>query len=132
MEEPHVKFPFNSDFFGPQNFTLPFYNMEKNLPQKTCQILKEVIGCDHKGKCNHQCTEAFKITPEEFKFYKKMLIPVPKLCPNCRHFARLAQRTPIKLYDRTCAKCGIEIKTSYASDRPETVYCKKCYNIEVI
>jgi CxxC-x17-CxxC domain-containing protein len=94
--------------------------------------LKEVIECDHKGKCNHQCTEAFKITPEEFKFYKTMDIPVPRSCPNCRHFARLAQRTPIKLFDRKCAKCGDEIKTSYAPNRQEIVYCKKCYNIEVI
>ena len=30
-----------------------------------------------------------------------------------------------------CAKCGKEIKTSYAPDRPETVYCKQCYNNEV-
>ena len=60
-----------------------------------------------------------------------MSIPVPQLCPNCRHFARLAQRTPIKLFDRKCAKCGKEIETSYSPDRPEIVYCEECYRQEV-
>jgi len=95
------------------------------------QILKEIIGCAHEGKCNHQCTEAFKIRQSDLDFYKRMGIPIPTLCPNCRHFARLAQRTPIRLYNRTCAKCGKKIETSYAPDRPEIVYCKQCYNAEV-
>jgi len=95
------------------------------------KILKETIGCAHVGKCNHQCTEAFKVTLNDLNFYKRMGIPIPQLCPNCRHFGRLSQRTPIKLFDRKCAKCGEEIQTSYAPDRPEIVYCKQCYNQEI-
>ena len=97
------------------------------------EILKEVVGCAHAGKCNHQCTEAFKITSSDLNFYKKMGIPIPNLCPNCRHFARLAQRTPIKLWHRHCMKegCTNEFETSYSPDRPEIVYCKTCYQNEV-
>jgi hypothetical protein len=95
------------------------------------EILKEVIDCSHEGKCNHQCTSAFKVTQSDLNFYKRIGIPIPKLCPNCRHFTRLAKRNPIKLFDRNCAKCGQKIKTSYSSDRSETVYCKQCYQQDV-
>ncbi len=113
------------------NITLKAENVPESIGGVGDEILKEVIGCAHAGKCNHQCTEAFKVTPSDLNFYKRMGIPIPQLCPNCRHFARLSQRTPIKLWHRKCAKCGKEIETSYAPDRPEIVYCKQCYNLEV-
>jgi len=94
-------------------------------------ILNQVIGCEHAGSCNHQCTGAFKIISSELQFYRAMNLTLPRLCSNCRHYARLAQRTPFKLWDRNCAKCGKEIKTSYAPDRPEIIYCESCYNAEV-
>ncbi len=92
-------------------------------------IIGKVIECEHKGKCYEQCTEAFKITPDEFKFYKRMNLPVPHLCPNCRHYQRIKQRNPLKLWHRRCMKegCTNEFETSYAPDRPEIVYCERCY-----
>ncbi len=117
-------------------------------------ILQEVIGCEHKGSCNHQCTVAFKIVPAELEFYRRMNIPLPRFCPNCRHYARLALRTPFKLWKRTCqcvgqksengvyqntashqhgaGKCLNEFETSYSLDRPEIVYCESCYQAEVV
>jgi len=114
-------------------------------------ILKEVIGCAHEGKCLHQCTSAFKIIEPELQFYGKMNVPLPRLCPNCRHYERLAQRNPLHLWRRKCmclptgrqairntAKhfhgddpCPNEFETSYAPDRPEIIYCEQCYNAEV-
>ena len=94
-------------------------------------ILNQVIGCEHAGNCNEQCMGAFKIIPSELKFYRAMNLALPRLCSNCRHYRRLHQRTPFKLWDRTCAKCGKEIKTSYSPDRPEIIYCEQCYNNEV-
>ncbi|MCM2339203.1 MAG: hypothetical protein NDI62_01975 [Burkholderiales bacterium] len=95
-------------------------------------ILNKVIECEHK-ECNHQCTEAFKIIPNELQFYKRMNLPIPHLCPNCRHYNRLSQRNPLKLWHRKCMKenCTNEFETSYSPDRPEIVYCEKCYNGEV-
>jgi len=43
----------------------------------------------------------------------------------------LKQLNPMQIYDRQCDKCGVEIKTSYAPDRPEIIYCEKCYQQEV-
>lgn len=99
----------------------------------TDEITIKVIECAHKGTCNQQCTEAFKIIPEELTFYKRMNLPIPRLCPNCRHYERLSQRNPMKLWHRSCMKegCTNTFETSYSPDRPEIVYCEKCYQKEV-
>jgi len=102
-----------------------------NINDVDNSILKEVISCEHKGECSHECAGVFRITKQELQFYKKLGIPLPKICQNCRHYSRFAWRNPPKLWDRKCAKCGKEFKTSYAPDRPEIVYCESCYNREV-
>ncbi len=94
-------------------------------------ILQDIIGCVHVGTCNDQCTEAFKIIPQELQFYRTWNIPLPEKCYNCRHASRVAKRNPLKLWDRMCAKCSAPIKTSYSPERPEIVYCEQCYNAEV-
>lgn len=120
-------------------------------------VLKEVIGCEHKGTCNENCTTAFKIIEKELQLYRVMNVPLPKLCPNCRHYQRISQRNPLKLWHRTCQctgkqsdngvyqnsagshpshgpdnHCVNEFETSYAPDRKEIVYCEQCYQSEVV
>ncbi|MEI6580562.1 MAG: hypothetical protein WCO07_00100 [bacterium] len=104
-------------------------------------ILNEVIACAHEGKCNQQCTTAFKIIPNELSFYRANNIPLPTLCPNCRNYERLLKRQPLKLWHRACVceesnhghegQCKNEFETSYNPERPEIVYCKRCYQQEV-
>ena len=94
-------------------------------------IVKEIIGCEHEGKCNDQCTVAFRVIPEEIQFYKAMNLPLPRLCPSCRYQQRIAQRTSLNVYNRKCAKCGKNIETNYSPDRPEIIYCESCYQQEV-
>lgn len=120
-------------------------------------IIDEVIECEHRGACNDQCTRAFKIIPAELEFYRRMKIPLPRLCSSCRHFARIRQRNPIKLWARACQcvgaqgtnlkskivytnavkhfhganPCPNQFKTTYAPGRPEVVYCEQCYQTEV-
>lgn len=98
----------------------------------TDAILQETIGCLHQGLCEQKCTTAFKITPQELQFYRRMNIPLPALCHNCRYYERLKRRNPPRLYDRQCSKCSAAIKTPYAPDRPEIVYCESCYNAEIV
>jgi len=112
--------------------------LSKDLPDDIKDIdddiIGKVIGCEHHGECNHKCSEAFKLIPEELLFYKRMNLPLPRLCPNCRHYERLSQRNPMKLWHRKCMNegCKNEFETSYAPDRPEIVYCESCYQKEVI
>ncbi|MBI5220713.1 MAG: hypothetical protein HY978_02675 [Candidatus Liptonbacteria bacterium] len=81
----------------------------RELPDRIADISedisKQVISCEHEGKCQDQCATAFRVTPEEFRFYQNFGVPVPSLCPNCRHYARLKQRNPMKLWHRRCM-CG--------------------------
>jgi hypothetical protein len=102
----------------------------KNVPD---DIVGKVIACEHEGKCEQLCTSAFKIITDELSFYRKMNLPLPRLCPNCRTFERLKQRTGIKLYKRQCMKenCQNEFETAYSPDRPEIIYCDKHYKEEV-
>jgi hypothetical protein len=113
-----------------------------NIKDVEENIVNKVIACEHDGKCKDQCTEAFKIISEEFKFYKRMNLPLPRLCPNCRHYQRLKQRNPLKLWHRKCMcdkqdhfhgteKCEVNFETPYTPDRLEVVYCEKCYQQEV-
>ncbi len=111
------------------------------IDQVNEDIINKVLECEHEGNCNEKCTKAFRIVEAEFRFYKKMNLPLPHLCPNCRHYQRLKQRNPLKLWHRQCmcekeehghrGRCPIEFETSYAPERPEIVYCEKCYQKEV-
>ena len=112
-------------------------------------ILKDTIACGHAGTCAHQCPGAFRLIPEELNLYRVFRISLPRLCPNCRHYERLAQRNPFELWHRKCmcdhkiykntakhnhhptGPCPQEFETSYAPERPEIVYCEACYNAEV-
>jgi hypothetical protein len=104
-------------------------NLPKTINEVNDEIVNEVIGCIHGGDCSHQCTVAFKITPDELQFYRTNDIPLPELCPNCRHYDRLSNRNPIKLWNRKCMNegCLNEFETTYSPDRKEIVYCKQCY-----
>jgi hypothetical protein len=118
-----------------RNYQIDIYNKDisDNINDVNDDIINKVIECAHKGTYNEQCTEAFKIIKPEFQFYKRMNLPLPRLCPNCRHYNRLKQRNPFKLWHRKCMNkgCNNEFETSYAPDRPEIIYCESCYNKEV-
>ncbi|MAF20478.1 MAG: hypothetical protein CMI55_02225 [Parcubacteria group bacterium] len=110
--------------------TIKAVNIPDDIKDIDNKILKEVIKCDNKD-CHG--TGVFRLIPREFKFYKKQGIPIPRLCPKCRHQERIKQRNPMKLWGRQCMKkgCPNKFQTSYSPDRKEIVYCEQCYNKEV-
>lgn len=94
----------------------------KDVPD---DILQAILKCA-------RCGKNYRIIRMELDLYRRMNIPIPRKCPFCRDRARIALLNSIKIYNRTCAKCGTAIQTSYAPDRPEIVYCEVCYQTEVI
>lgn len=100
-----------------------------------------------------QCKKNYRIIPDELAFYERLKIPLPRLCPDCRHARRITARGPNRLWQRKCqcagkssangkyantsahshagSPCANEFQTAYAPDRPEIVYCEQCYNSEV-
>jgi hypothetical protein len=84
------------------------------------EIIDKVLACE-------DCARNYKINKPEFNFYKRQNIPAPNECSECRHKKRLDMRNPVKLWDRKCVKCEVDVKTTYSPDRPEKVYCESCY-----
>ena len=107
--------------------------LEDDISNFSDSILEEVIECGHKGKCSDQCFTAFRIIPKELTFLRRFNLPLPRLCFNCRHMERVRLKNPMKLWHRKCMKegCHNEFETAYAPDRPEKVYCERCYQREV-
>ncbi len=77
----------------------------ENIKEIEDKILEQVLSCGHRGDCRDQCTVAFKITPRELEFYRSLNIPLPELCPNCRHYERLRKNSEFKLWHQQCM-CG--------------------------
>lgn len=113
-------------------------------------IAGEVIGCAHAARCAHECSTAFRVLPAELAFYRRLFVPLSRLCPNCRHGDQLERQNPMKLWHRQCmcnaasgrntakhdhhseGRCANEFETPYAPERSEVVYCESCYNAEVV
>lgn len=134
--------------------TVPSGSIPDEIKFINSEILKETFGCVHEGKCAHGCTKAFKIIERELEFYKMRNLALPRLCPNCRHYERLAKLNPQKLWPRECMcaggestnriykntishqlhgvnPCGKKFETSFSPDRKEIVYCEDCYKQEI-
>ena len=88
------------------------------------------------------CKKNYRIIPNEFSFYRKFGVPLPRICPECRHEKRIAARGPNKLWHRACmcdrdnhghtGTCAVEFETSYDPQRSEILYCEDCYQKEVV
>ena len=132
--------------------TLPAEELPNDIQEVSDAITHEVIACEHAGSCDQQCTKAFRIIPSELAFYKARRIALPRLCPNCRHYERVAMMPDFRLYTRMCMcvgantattyqnksthahgdnPCSNKFETSYSPDRPEIVYCEHCYQAEI-
>ncbi len=121
--------------------TLQAGDLPDHIKDVPASILDEVIACPNNGQEITQCTQAFRIIKPELDFLKNHNLALPRYCPNCRHYQRLKQRNPMKLWTRQCmcekghqhhkGRCDVMFETSYAPERPEIVYCEKCYQQEV-
>lgn len=121
-------------------------NIPDDIIDVSNDILNEIISCE-------KCKRAYRIITEELQFLKQNNFPIPRSCIDCRHGLRISQRNKSKLYKRRCgcdgkfssngkytntvehlhgdSECLNEFDTSYGPDRPEIIYCEKCYQQEV-
>ncbi len=105
--------------------TLKLPNLPKSSEEISENILKEILECNN-------CHKAYRISELELYLLKKMGMPLPILCWKCRDKRRMSRVNKPGLYDRNCDKCGKDIKTPYAPERPETIYCETCYQQETV
>ena len=133
--------------------TLPIDSITDDIEDAKDSITEQIIGCAHGGTCTEPCATAFKILPQELTFYRRLGVPLPRLCPQCRHMERVRLKNPINLWHRKCQcageksenevyqntsthshhgvdHCPKEFETAYSPDRKEIIYCEKCYQAE--
>jgi len=110
--------------------TIKAKDLPDDIKEVDSKMLKEVIECGNK---NCSGSTVFRLIPQELKFLKKMNLPLPRQCPECRVKKRTQSKNPMKLWHRKCMKkgCQTEFETSYSPDRKEIVYCEKCYLKEI-
>lgn len=128
---------------GERNYkiTISVGSIPEKIEDVDDSFTNEVIECKGGGDFMRQCTQAFRLTLQELQLYRRLNVPIPDYCYNCRHYNRLQKRNPMKLWHRSCmceknnhehnGKCSNEFETSYAPERPEIIYCEKCYQQEV-
>jgi hypothetical protein len=106
--------------------TLKTEEIKDNIVNVDESILQEIFAC-------LDCSRNFKINTDELRLLKRLKLFIPRDCPYCRINKIRKMRLPFKLWHRSCMKegCKNEFKTSYSPDRPEIVYCEKCYQQEV-
>ena len=141
------------------NVTVKASALPLTIDQAQDSILKEVIGCvsqeTEEGRLAYpECATAFRLIPLELDLYRELKLPIPQKCFPCRRRDRFSVRNPRKLWGRHCQcqgalsilgnytnasehfhgdkPCPNEFKTSYAPERPEIVYCERCYQNEVV
>jgi hypothetical protein len=101
------------------------YRVPASIQEVGDDVLQQAIVSEESGK-------PFRVLRQELEFYRRFNISLPHLTPFERHRKRL-QKLPLpKLYQRRCQQCGKDITTTYAPERPEIVYCEKCYQTEVV
>lgn len=106
------------------NSTIKGVDLPETIDVVNESILKEAIECI-------SCRRPYNINRGELDLLKKLDLPLPHECPKCRENERFNRMTMPRLFDRKCDKCGIEIRSPYNSNRPEIIYCEKCYQAEV-
>ena len=128
--------------------TLKSNNLPETIKETSDSVLEEIIDCvshetEDDAKKYFNCTTAFRVTKDELNFYRRMNLPIPHKCFMCRFQDRMRLRNPRKLWYRQCMcekanhanhldiRCPSEFETSYAPERPEVVYCEKCYQKEI-
>lgn len=106
------------------NTELPATGIKAEVPSDIglChnEILKQIFTCQ-------QCHKNYRIMAQELAFYKEHNLPLPVSCFACRYQVRFHSRNPSRLWKRTCAKCNVALETSYDPQKPDIVYCEKCY-----
>ncbi|MBI4835731.1 MAG: hypothetical protein HY817_00565 [Candidatus Abawacabacteria bacterium] len=96
------------------------YEVPMDIELVSDAICHNILACE-------KCTKNYRIVKPELAFYRRMSLPIPRQCPDCRHQVRNERKNPRKLWTRVCMKCNKTLQTTFAPNRPEVIYCEDCY-----
>ncbi len=72
----------------------------------------------------------FKIIQQEFLFYKKYNIPLPRIHPEIRFLKRYPKDIFFDLHEATCSNCNKKVVSSMPAE--DKLLCDECYREKVI
>lgn len=78
------------------------------------------------------CARNYKIIAQEIALLQQLQMPLPRVCLDCRFRERFSLKHEQKLYKRLCSNCNVQIESTFAPERSETVLCEDCYQKTVI
>lgn len=121
---------YSGEYYEPKEISA--YLPEKN-PDYQAEIDRAVAGvlkCEQTGK-------VYRLQAKELAFYIENGLQIPRFHPDWRYELRLQNINPMNLWHRQCmcqgdcqahqGQCPNEFETSYSPDRPERIYCERCY-----
>jgi len=76
-------------------------DFERALGKILDNMQQQERKCPWASKSPH-CERNFSITEEDIKFYHKLRIPPPTLCPSCRRMRRLGFALMLRFYKQPC------------------------------
>lgn len=112
--------PWREEAASKEQYLGPERSIPETINEAGDDISECIFRCEKTGK-------PYRIIEQELRLCRRLGVPPPKKCPAQRHLDRVAQRNPRKLWQRECTKCSKDIETTYAPERPEIVYCERCY-----
>lgn len=74
-----------------------------------------------------QCHKTFQISSDDLEYYKRIKVPEPTWCPQCREMRRMAWCNEGKLYSNKCRLCNKNVISQLPSSNPRPVYCIDCW-----
>ncbi len=100
---------------GNINFKIP-----DQISEISDSIVSEILACE-------ECKNGFKIMTLELKFYRKMNLPLPHNCPDCRRKNRFSRTGSFKLFPAKCYGCALDIEAAEPANKESKIFCNSCY-----
>lgn len=111
------------------------YRVTDDITKTKDDLMATFLTCE-------QCKKSYKLIVGELQFYRDQIVPIPRLCFECRHAQSLQHRNPRALWQRQCmctqpdhkhtGQCATQFETAYSADNPTILYCEQCYNQTVV
>jgi len=104
--------------------------LQSKTPKFTAELREILDNLKPHSKTCRECSDDFEIKAEDIKFYKKLQVPPPTLCPQCRMQRRMAHRVVLPIfYKKTCSAPGHQEKviSFYSEKNPVKIYDDKYY-----
>lgn len=127
--------------------TVKAADLPDSIHDSSDSIVGELIECT-------SCTKPYRIVSQELELLRKMNLPLPRMCPECRYEERNRIVNPPVLRGAQCgcvglrsrngryennsshehgdSSCGVSFESPYPENYRGIVYCRSCWDAEFV